>query len=112
MQTFISPVRSIPRITFRRADRSAALEEEVLDLSAQLRRFHDITDCRIVIEGPSYRHTTDGIFTVSFEIAIPGGVIHATSGHTARPEHSDPYTALRDAFENAKRQLKNFAAAD
>ena len=103
----------MPRITYRSADRSTALEERAQEPAARLRRFHDhITDCRIVIEGPSLHHTTGGTFTVSFEVAIPGGVIHATSGHAAGADHADPYVALRDAFDNARRQLKNFAAAD
>ena len=35
-----------------------------------------------------------------------------TNGQTPRPEHSDPYLALRDAFENARRQLQSFAGAN
>jgi len=104
--------QTVPRTTFRNADRSRALEERANELAARLSRFHDrITGCRIVIEGPSLHHTA-GAYTVSFEVSIPGGVIHATSGQTPHPEHSDPYLALRDAFENAKRQLKSFALAD
>jgi Sigma 54 modulation protein / S30EA ribosomal protein len=111
MQTSNVTTHPLPRITFRSADRSAALEERARELAARLGRFHDrITGCRIVVEGPSLHHATGGTFTVSFEVAIPGGVIYAISGQAPRPEHSDPYVALRDAFENARRQLKSFAS--
>jgi ribosome-associated translation inhibitor RaiA len=112
MQTSAASTRVIPRITFHHADRSAALEERARELAARLNRFHDrITGCRILIEGPSLHHAHGGAFNVSFDVTFPGGAIHASSAQVSAAEHADPYVALRDAFDNAKRQLKSVAAS-
>ena len=99
-------------ITFRHTDRSEALEERIRELAGKLMRFHDrITSCRVTVEGPSHGPERHGEFQVSFDVAFPGGSVHASSGHASRTEHADPYIALRDAFENAKRQLAGREAA-
>jgi len=102
-----SSISGLPvQITFRHTDRSDALESRIHELAEKLTRFHDrITSCRVTVEGPAQRPERHGEFQVSFDVAFPGGSVHATSGHASRAEHADPYIALRDAFENAKRQL-------
>jgi ribosome-associated translation inhibitor RaiA len=90
------------QVTFRHTDHSEALEARIRELAGKLVRFHDrITSCRVVVDGPSSNRE----FTVSLDVLFPGGAIHANSGRASRSEHSDPYIAVRDAFENARRQL-------
>lgn len=97
-----------PRITFRHVDRSSAVEERVRELLARLERFHQrITGCHVVIGAPAAPYK-GGPFSVNIELMVPGGVINAGSGQTARDEHADVYLALRDAFDSAKRQLQDF----
>ena len=105
MSTPLSPSPST-QITFLHADHSMVLEARIRELVGRLTRFHDrIMSCQVVVEGPSPHHQRQGTFRISFEIVVPGGFVHATNGHAPKPEHSDPYIALRDAFDNAKRQL-------
>ena len=102
-------MQSALRITFRHADDSPALEERARELAMRLdKSHHRITACRIVIEGPA-NHRNGGQYCVKVELSLPHGEIHASSSHSHRPEHADPYLALHDAFDSAKKQLNYFA---
>lgn len=94
------------QVTFRHTDHSEALEARIRELAGKLVRFHDrITSCRVVVDGPYSNGERHREFVVSLDVLFPGGAIHANSGRAAKAQHSDPYIAVRDAFENAKRQL-------
>ncbi len=103
MNEFVVPAM---QVTFRHTDHSEALEARIRELAGKLIRFHDrITSCRVVVDGPSSHSERHREFAVSLDVVFPGGAIHANSGRASRTEHSDPYIAVRDAFENARRQL-------
>ena len=95
-------------LTFRHLDHSLAVEARVRELVARLERFHDrIISCKVVIEAPPAHQHQGGPFAAKIELTIPGEVINVNSAHKARPEHADVYVALRDAFDDIKRQLQN-----
>jgi len=106
-------MQSALRVTFRHCDHSAALEARARDLIARLEHGHrNIVACHVVIEAPSAHHAKGGAFIVNVELSLPGTAIHASSTHGVQVGHHDAYVALRDAFENAKRQLNNLALAE
>jgi ribosomal subunit interface protein len=94
-------------LTYRHLDASPALAARVRELAGKLERFHSrIIRCDVTIEAPSAHHHKRGAFAVRVQVTIPGGVLNANSAHAAQPEHVDAYAALRDAFDNIKRQLQ------
>jgi len=97
-----------PTITFRHIDHSGALEERALKLGSRLVRFSErIMQCRMTLEGPSNRRDDGAPYVVKIDLTVPGAQIHADSLHADGAGHKDIYLALRDAFNNAKRQLQD-----
>lgn len=94
-------------LTFHHIDRSGALEERARKLAARLGRFSDrIMQCHMVFEGPDGGRDGGALSCVKIDLTVPGAHIHADSLHTDGSGHPDIYVALRDAFNNAKRQLQ------
>lgn len=99
---------SVPiTLTFRHIDRSGALEERARKLGSRLWRFSDrIMQCHMVLEGPGGARDGNALSCVRIDLTVPGAHIHADSLHADGRGHKDIYLALRDAFNNAKRQLQ------
>jgi ribosome-associated translation inhibitor RaiA len=97
-----------PTITFRHIDRSGALEDRARKLGSRLERFSErITQCHMTLEGPDNRRDGGAPYLVKIDLTVPGAQIHADSLHADGAGHNDIYIALRDAFNNAKRQLQD-----
>jgi len=95
-------------LTFRHLDRSGALEDRARKLGSRLERYNErITQCHITLEGPDTRSDTRTPYLVKIDLIVPGAQIHADSLHVDGAGHKDIYLALRDAFNNAKRQLQD-----
>jgi ribosome-associated translation inhibitor RaiA len=98
------------QLTFRHLDPSAAVEERVRELVTHLERFHDrITGCHVVIEAPPAHRNKGAPFDVKVDLIVPGSRISVRSDRAEHPTHADVYVALRDAFDAAKRALKDHA---
>ena len=99
-------------LTFRHIDRSGALEERARKLGHHLARFNErITHCHMTIQGPDSPGGDAGsAYWVKIDLTVPGAHIHADSLHVDGAGHDDIYLALRDAFNNAKRQLQALPA--
>lgn len=92
------------RITVRDIPASEALEAHIRDKVSKLENFFDhIISCHIVVEMPHKHHHQGKEFTVRLNIGVPGSDIVVNRYH-----HEDPYVALRDAFDAAKRQLEDY----
>jgi hypothetical protein len=95
-------------LTFRHIDHSGALEDRARKLGSRLGRFSEgIMQCHITLEGPGNRSDIEAHFLVKIDLTVPGAQIHADSLHVDGSAHKDIYLALRDAFNNAKRQLQD-----
>ncbi len=93
------------QITLRDIDHSEALEAHIREKAQKLESFFEhIISCRVVVEVP-HKHKHQGkAFNVRIDIGVPGSEIVVN-----RDLHEDPYVALRDAFDAAKRQLEDYA---
>lgn len=93
------------QITFHGMAHSAALEEAIRERAGKLERFHPgIISCRAVVEEPA-RHKHQGKeFVVRLDIKVPGAEIAVNREHS-----EDPFVAVRDAFDAARRQLEDHA---
>jgi len=96
-------------ITFRHVPRSGALEASARDLGRQLQSLHSrISACHIVMEGrPSAGEEIPQV-SVRIHLSVPGAQIHADSVQPSGSTYSEARTALRAAFDNAKRQINAF----
>ena len=97
------------QVTFRHMDPSPAVEARARELAARLERFYDpITSCRIVIDTPPAHRNKGGAFSVRIDVTVPGGELFATSDNEPEGPHTDTYVALRDAFDDMRRQLEDY----
>ncbi|MGJ0535126.1 MAG: HPF/RaiA family ribosome-associated protein, partial [Methylocystis sp.] len=92
------------QITVRDMPHSHALETYIREKVQKLDAFFGrLVSCRVVVEVP-HRHRQQGNqFNVRIDMGVPGNELVVTRDH-----HEDPYVALRDAFDAAKRQLENY----
>ncbi len=98
------------QITFRGIPSSPALEEDIREHVARLERFYDrITRCRVVVETPHRHHQKGKLYHVRVDLTVPGGELVVNREPPLHQTHSDPFVAVRDAFNAVARQLEDFA---
>lgn len=97
------------QITFRHMQPSPALEARARELAGRLDRFYDaITSCRVVVSTAPAHRRKGGPFSVKIDATLPGGEVFACSEHASTGAHADAYVALRDAFEDLRRQIADY----
>ena len=97
-----------PEITFRNMDSSEALADRIRSRITELEQFHPrITSCRVVVEKGHRRHHKGNLFGIRLVLRVPGREVVITRDPEADHAHEDPYVAVRDAFDAARRQLED-----
>ena len=92
-------------VAFHGMDRSEALETHIREKVDALEQLHpNLTRCTVTIEKPHHHKHQGNTFNVRIDLHVPGDELVVN-----RDAHEDPYVALRDAFEAAKRQIKRHA---
>lgn len=92
------------QITLRDMPNSQALEMHIRDKIRKLESlFEHVISCRVVVEMPHRHHQQGKEFAVNIDLGVPGNEIVVNRRH-----HEDPYVALRDAFDAARRQLEDY----
>jgi putative sigma-54 modulation protein len=100
-------MRSLMTLTFRHLDHSGALEARARELGHRLQRYGErITQCHMTLESSRSAENCSTPYLVKIDLAVPGAQIHADSLQIDGAAHEDIYLALREAFNNAKRQLQ------
>ena len=97
-----------PQITFRGIDSSPAIREDVHAKLTKLETFYDrITSCRVLIEASHRRHNKGNLYHVRIDLRVPGNELVVKRDPAQHAEHEDVFIAIRDAFNEAKRQLQD-----
>jgi ribosomal subunit interface protein len=97
-------------ITFRNLPPSPAIEADIREKAAKLDAFYDrITSARVVVETPHRQHRQGKLFHVRIDLRVPGRQLVVSREPAAHHAYEDVYVAIRDAFDNAKRQLEDYA---
>jgi ribosome-associated translation inhibitor RaiA len=97
------------QITFRHMLPSRMFEERIRELASRLEKFSTrITSCHVVVEKPHQSRAQGGLFDVHVSLCVPGNIIIVRRSHSADPEHSNAWIALRDAFNAVKRSLQDY----
>lgn len=96
-------MKQAPDIRFVGMEPSEALEAAAREKITKLEQFcPQIMACHVVFDLP-HRHRNQGRqFTVRLDLTLPGRELAVT-----RVEHADVYVALRDAFDDMRRQLED-----
>jgi ribosomal subunit interface protein len=98
------------QITFRGMNPSDALSEHIRDSADKLEQFFDgITGCHVVVEEPHRHHQQGKHFHVHLDLHVPGKNIVVDRDQGERVSREDPYQAVNDAFDAARRQLQHYA---
>lgn len=97
-------------LTFRRFERSGAVEVRIRELGERLRRCDErITQCHISVLGGDAMAAgcgADMSVAVKIHLSLPGAQIHADSEYPDGASHSDVFLALRCAYDSARSQLR------
>lgn len=93
------------QITFRDLPHSPILESQIREHAIKLDEFHNhLMGCRIVVDMP-HKHQHQGkLYHIRINLTVPGNELAIT-----RNPHEDFFVALREAFDDAKRQLEELA---
>ncbi len=98
------------QISFHRLDPSPAIEARIREEVEKLQHFHGrMTGCHVTITAPHRRHRHGIIYGVRIDITVPHEEIVVSREPEANHAHEDPYVALRDASQAARRQLEKAA---
>ncbi|HXJ34067.1 MAG TPA: HPF/RaiA family ribosome-associated protein [Candidatus Eisenbacteria bacterium] len=97
-------------ITYRNVPSSPAIEAAIREKAAKLEAFYDrITSARVVVETPHRQHRQGTLFHVRIDLRVPGRQMIVSRAPAAHHAYEDVYVAIRDAFDDAKRQLEDYA---
>jgi ribosomal subunit interface protein len=98
------------QISFRNMPPSPAVETDIREKVAKLEEFDDrIISARVVVETPHRRHRQGKLFHVRITLRVPGCEIVVSREPAAHHAYEDVYVAIRDAFDDARRQLEDHA---
>jgi ribosomal subunit interface protein len=102
-------MRSTSQIIWRNLTPSEESETKIRKHIAKLEKFAErLSDCRVVIEVPHRHHHQGNIYHVQIDLTVPGSELVVNRQPPAQREHEDLHIAIRDAFESAERQLKEY----
>jgi ribosomal subunit interface protein len=103
------------QITFHGIDHSDAVEERIREKTAKLEQLCDrITSCRVVVEAhhrnSSNLHLKGQPFHITINLTVPGVELVVKRDPKDAHVNEDIFVALRDAFDNISRQLKDYVS--
>lgn len=97
------------QLTYHNMDPSAAVKKAVREKVDKLEQFSDqVTACHVTIDAPHKHHHKGKIYSVLIELHVPDTEIVASRSPAENHAHEDVYVAIRDAFNSARRQLKEY----
>lgn len=100
---------TIPQIIWQNLSASDRIETKIRKHIAKLEKFSDrLSDCRVVIEVPHRHHHQGNIYHIQINLTFPGDELVVNRQPPAQQAHEDLHIAIRDAFESAECQLKDY----
>ncbi|MBF2063097.1 MAG: ribosome-associated translation inhibitor RaiA [Calothrix sp. C42_A2020_038] len=99
------------QITFHNVQASASVEEKIKENVEKLERFYNrVINCRVTVDAPHRNQRKGNLYHVQIDLTVPNGKIIVNHSPSDEASHADIYIAIRDAFENARRQLQDYAS--
>jgi ribosomal subunit interface protein len=83
----------------------------VRERAARLDRYYPrIMSCRVIVEASHRRSRTAGtVYHVRVHVTVPGGELVAHGEPPLQRFHEDVYIAIRDAFDQVRRELEDYS---
>ncbi|WP_309730705.1 HPF/RaiA family ribosome-associated protein [Chamaesiphon sp. OTE_75_metabat_556] len=102
-------MRSNLQIIWQHLSPSDKIETKIRKHIAKLEKFADrLSDCRVVIAVPHRHHHQGNICHVQINLTVPGSELVINRQPPDQQTHENLHIAIRDAFESAERQLKDY----
>lgn len=99
-------------IRFHNLQSSETVESLIRERVERLEKFFDrITSCRVAVEAPHRQHRKGNIYTIFITIGVPGAELNVNrEPHKVDQRYVQPdiYHAIRDAFDAAERQVRDY----
>jgi cold shock CspA family protein len=97
------------QITLRNVTVSEDLDAYIRERAAKLDEICEtIISCRVVLEEPHKHKQKGNLYHVALEVIIPGETIVVNREPDLHQAHEDKHVVVRDAFDAAQRQLRDF----
>ncbi len=98
------------QISYRHMEPPPGADEKIHDRVEALDRFFPrIMACRVVVERTHHRHHKGNLFHLRIDLTVPGRELAVTRDPPAHKGHEDLESAIRDAFDEVRRQLEDHA---
>jgi hypothetical protein len=82
------------------------MEAHARDVASRLQRIEElISRCHMTMESLAGGAYAEPTYLVKIELTVPGAQIHADSLRADSSGHASLYQAMREAYDNARRQL-------
>jgi len=96
-------------IRFEGIEHSDFVEGRIREEVEKLEQFFDkIISCRVVVYLPHKKKNKGNLFAVRIFLSLPGGKTIKVDRHPGQHQaHEEPYVAIRDSFQAARRQLQD-----
>lgn len=97
------------QITFKNLKRSGALVNLIKERTTWLERVHHrIISCRVIITGSHQRHHPGALlYEVRIDLRVPGKELVINHNPSEAKQHHDIHVTIHDAFDAARRNLKD-----
>ena len=97
------------QITWRDVPKSDALEADIRSKAEKLDQFSEhIMSCRVTVGASHRNHHQGNLYNLHIDIKVPGKEIVVTRDPSEKQAHKDMYVSIRDAFNAASRQLRDY----
>jgi ribosomal subunit interface protein len=98
------------QITFRDMSPSEAVEAKIRERAEALDKyFPNIVGCRVVVESTARQHHKGKLYYLRVDLTVPGKEIVSKRHPDDNHAHEDIFVAVRDAFDEARRQLEDYS---
>ena len=101
-------------LSFHNIQPSDAVEAAIRERAEKLKTLYDrLVAVRVHVEAEMQRRRTGNLYTLHIELGVPGkDLVVSRAPHKPKRKYADPdlYTIIREAFDVAERQLKDYKA--
>jgi ribosomal subunit interface protein len=97
------------QVVFRNMGPSDAVEAKIRERADKLDHFYEhIMSCRVLVEEQHKHHHQGNLYHVRVDLKVPDAEIVASREPDPHHAYEDVYVAIRDAFDNVRRQLEDY----
>ncbi len=98
------------QITFHNMPHDVDIESAIRANAEWLDNFYDrIMSCRVVVDRPHLHHQEGNLYQIRIDLKVPGRELAVKREPSEHTDYKDLNIMIRDAFDEARRQLEDYA---